>query len=85
MTYRLIIPPDIRRQIQQLTLEDQHTLDQLLRDIQADPESHTGAYGENTDGPIQMRSAGRGNILAVIIVNQLTINITLVQVQAPLG
>lgn len=85
MTYRLIIPPGIRRQIETLPVEDRRSLDSLFNDLQADPDRHTGPYGMEDDGPIRMRSAGRGGIIAVVIINDLTVNVTLVQVQRPLA
>ncbi|KOT49930.1 MULTISPECIES: type II toxin-antitoxin system RelE family toxin [Streptomyces] len=83
MTYRLIVPPSIRRQIDKLPVETQRQLHSLFRDICEDPGRHTGPHGLEDDGPVQMRSAGRGGVLVAVLINDLTINVTVVSVQNP--
>ncbi|MEU2789069.1 hypothetical protein [Streptomyces sp. NPDC007100] len=83
MTYRLIVPPSIRRQIETLSLETQRALHALFEDLREDPDRHTGPHGLEDDGPVRMRSAGRAGVIVAVLINDLTINVTVVSVQNP--
>lgn len=83
MRYRLIVPPDLRRDIATLPVETQSTLHALLRAIRDDPDGNTTDYGEVVpDSPVQMRTGGRGNVVVTVIINDLTITVTLVDYAA---
>lgn len=83
MTYRLIVQPSIRRQIEKLPLETQRALHALFRDLQEDPDRHTGPYGLEDDGPVRMRSAGRAGAITVVLISDPTATVTVIGVQSP--
>ncbi|MFH9426393.1 type II toxin-antitoxin system RelE/ParE family toxin [Streptomyces sp. NPDC017529] len=85
MTYRLVVPPSIRRQIEKLPLETQRALHALFRDLREDPDRHSGPYGLEDDGPVRMRSAGRAGAIAVVLISDLSVTVTVVSVQTPLA
>ncbi|MEU3528863.1 hypothetical protein AB0E62_34280 [Streptomyces sp. NPDC038707] len=83
MTYHLIVPPDLRRDIMRQPLDTQRTLFQLLQAIRDDPDGATVAYGEDVpDSLIRMRTGARGNVITIVIINDHTITVTLVDYAA---
>lgn len=83
MRYRLIVPPDLRRDIAALPVEPQNSLYTLLQAIRDDPDGNTTDYGEVVpDSPVRMRTGGRGNVIVTVIINDLTITVTLVDYAA---
>lgn len=85
VTYTLVIPADVRREIEAFPLHVRARLDGLFVDLREDPDRHTGPHGLEDTGPVRMRSAGRGGILAVVLISDLTVTVTLVRVTLPFG
>jgi hypothetical protein len=82
--YRLIVPPDLRRDIVSLPVETQRTVYGLLNAIRDDPDGATVPYGQDVpDSPIRMRTGARGDVIAIVIINDLTITVTLVDYTRP--
>lgn len=83
MTYHLIVPPDLRRDIMRQPLDTQRTLFQLLQAIRDNPDAATVPYGEDVpDSPVRMRTGARGNLIAIVLINDHTITVTLVDYAA---
>ncbi|MFF9896629.1 hypothetical protein [Streptomyces longispororuber] len=86
MTYELIVPPSIRRQIAGLPLSDQAELIALLDRLPAEAEQITDPYGlEVPDSAVRMRTAGLTRLIVVITVNDSQVTVTIVRVYDPLG
>lgn len=83
MTYTLVIPADIRREIETYPLHVRASLDGLFVDLREDPDRHTGPHGIEDTGPVRMRSAGRSGVIAVVLISDLTVTVTLVQITLP--
>ena len=80
----MIVPPGLRRDIVSLPVETQRTVYGLLNAIRDDPDGTTAPYGEDVpDSPIRMRTGARGDVIAIVIVNDLTITVTLVDYAKP--
>ncbi|MFE6891994.1 hypothetical protein [Streptomyces sp. NPDC057694] len=79
MTYELVIPPGIRRQIAALPVGDQAELIALLDRLPDEAEQITDAYGlEVPDSPVRMRSAGLSRLIVVVVINDDTVTVTVV-------
>lgn len=70
MSYRLIVPPDMRREIRKLPVPLQHHLRSRIDDIADDPFRQTDAWSGTQYGPVHMRSTGVGPIIVVVTVNE---------------
>jgi hypothetical protein len=81
--YHLIVPPDLRRDIMGQPVHKQRALFTLLQDIREDPDQHTVPYGEDVpDSPVRMRTGARSTIIAIVVINDHTITVTLVDYAA---
>ncbi|MFJ9037943.1 hypothetical protein ACIRF8_15290 [Streptomyces sp. NPDC102406] len=85
MTYELIVPPGIRRQIKALPVGDQAELIALFDRLPAEAEQITDAYGlEVPDSPVRMRTAGLTRLIVVITINDTEVTVTVVRIYDPL-
>ncbi|MFH8492204.1 hypothetical protein [Streptomyces longisporoflavus] len=85
MTYELIVPPSIRRQITDLPLSDQAELIALFDRLPAEAEQVTDPYGlEVPNSPVRMRTAGLARLIVVITLNATEVTVTVVRVYDPL-
>ncbi|MEU2565098.1 hypothetical protein ABZ626_38105 [Streptomyces longispororuber] len=86
MTYELIVPPSIRRQIAGLPLSDQAELIALLDRLPAEAEQITDPYGlEVPDSAVRMRTAGLTRLIVVITINDSQVTVTIVRIYDPVG
>ncbi|WP_282798099.1 hypothetical protein [Streptomyces sp. CC224B] len=86
MTYELIVPPSIRRQIAGLPLSDQAELIALFNRLPAEAEQITDPYGlEVPDSAVRMRTAGLTRLIVVITINDSQVTVTIVRIYDPLG
>ncbi|MEV8319382.1 hypothetical protein AB0Q95_35010 [Streptomyces sp. NPDC059900] len=86
MTFELIVPPSIRRQIADLPLSDQAELIALFDRLPVEPEQITDPYGlEVPDSPVRMRTAGLTRLIVVITLNDTEVTVTVVRIYDPLG
>lgn len=86
MTYELIVPPSIRRQIAGLPLSDQAELIALFDRLPSEAEQVTDAYGlEVPDSPVRMRTAGLSQLIVVVVINDSTVTVTVVEIRNPLA
>jgi hypothetical protein len=79
VTYRVIVPPDLQQEIWQLPAGDRGQLVDLFAQLQTNPDAATVPYGADDAGPVRMRTAAVGNVIAVVLVNETTGNVTLMQ------
>lgn len=85
MTYELIVPPGIRRQIATLPPSDQAELIALFDRLPAEHEQITDSYGLDAPGPVRMRTAGLSRLVVVLLVSDTSVTITVVEIIDPLG
>lgn len=85
MSYQLIIPSSIQREIDGYPLHVRASLEGLFVDLREDPDRHTGPHGLEDTGPVRMRSAGRGGVITVVLISDVTVTVTLVRVARPFG
>jgi hypothetical protein len=83
VTYRLVVPPSIRPEIEKLPSADLAGMLRFFDGLRTDPDAVTGPFGDASLGPVRMRSAGVGRAIVVVLVNDLTQRVTLVRVQQP--
>lgn len=79
MTYELIIPPGIQRQISTLPPSDQAELITLFDRLPTEHEAVTDVFGQDVPGPVRMCSAGLSRLIVVILVSDLSVTITVVE------
>lgn len=79
MTWRVIVPPDIQQQFWALPGDARDALMDLIQRLRQDPEAATTPYGHEDDGPVRMRTAATGTIIAVVTINDTTGNVSLMQ------
>ncbi|MGW2344880.1 hypothetical protein [Streptomyces sp. NPDC001661] len=85
MTYELVIPPGIRRHIAGLPVGDQAELITLFDRLPDEAERITDAYGlEVPNSPVRMRSAGLSRLIVIIVINDETVTVTVVEITSPL-
>ncbi|MEU6990336.1 hypothetical protein ABZ953_06695 [Streptomyces sp. NPDC046465] len=80
MTYELIVPPSIRRQIKTLPVGDQAELIAFFDRLPTEHEWVTEPYGHDVPGPVRMRTAGLSRLVVVILVSDTTVTITVVEI-----
>ncbi|WP_425838900.1 hypothetical protein [Streptomyces fractus] len=86
MTYELIVPPSIRRQIATLPVADQAELITLFDRLPSEAEQITDTYGlEVPDSPVRMRTAGLSRLIVVVTINDNEVTVTVVEITPPLG
>lgn len=83
MTYELVVPPSIRRQIKALPVADQAELLALFDRLPTNPDQITSVFGQNVPGPRRMRSVGLSHLVAMIFINDLTQQVTVMRIDAP--
>lgn len=76
MNWRIIIPPDLQQQVWALPAEDRDAFMALVQQLRQDPDAATGPYGEEDTGPVRVRSAAAGTVIAVLTVNDITGNVS---------
>lgn len=85
MTYQLVVPPSIRRQIARLPLSDQAELIAFFDRLPAEAEQVTEPYGlEVPDSAIRMRTAGLTRLIVVITIDDMKVTVTVVRIYNPL-
>ena len=80
MSWRVIVPPDLQQEIWKLPAPERDGLVGLFGLLQADPHGATMPYGVDEPGPVRMRSAVVGSVIAVLVINETSGNVTLMQV-----
>lgn len=79
--WHVILPTDVQQDVWALAPADRDALLALVDRLRRDPFAATTPYGEDTK-PVSMRCAGSGNILAVVLVNELTERVTFMRITA---
>ncbi|MGW0903096.1 hypothetical protein [Streptomyces sp. NPDC002853] len=85
MTYELIVPPSIRRQIAGLPVGDQAELIALFDRLPEEHEQVSDPYALNVPGPVRVRTAGLSRLVVVILVSDTTVTITVIEIVDPLA
>lgn len=80
MNWRVIVPPDLQQEIWKLPAPERDGLVGLFAQLQHDPHAVTMPYGVEDIGPVRMRSAAVGSVIAVLVINEASGNVTLMQV-----
>jgi hypothetical protein len=83
VTYELVVPRDIRRQIATLHVADQAELITFFERLQADPDQATGALGLDIPDPVRMRSAGLGPLIVAVVIDDPARCVTIVRLTHP--
>ncbi|MFD7713928.1 hypothetical protein [Streptomyces sp. NPDC059786] len=83
MTYGLIVPPSIRRQIRGLSAGDQAELITLFDRLPVDPDQATGVFGLDVPGPYRMRSVGLSRLVVIVYIDDLAQKVTVMRIDAP--
>lgn len=81
MTWNVTLPPDIQQDIWALAPEDRDSVMTLIGRLRSDPLAATEPYGEESK-PVSMRTAAAGDIIAVVLVNEITERVSFVQITA---
>lgn len=86
MTYELIVPPSIRRQIAGFPVGDQAELIAFFDRLPGECEQITEPRGlEVQDSPVRMRTKGLSRLIVTVLVSDTTITVTVVEITDPLG
>lgn len=85
MTYQLTVPPSLRGRILDLPADDRAEILALFDRLTDDPEQATGIYGQHVPGPVQMRTAGLTRLVVIVLVNEITLRVTVIDVVDPLA
>lgn len=83
MTYALVVPRDIRRQIKALPVADQAELSAFFDRLQADPDQATGAFGLDVPDPVRMKTAGLGRFIVAVLIDDPAEHVTVVRIDNP--
>lgn len=79
MTWHVILPPDIQQDVWALAPEDRDAVLALIGRLRRNPLDATEPYGEDSK-PVSMRTAASGNVIAVVLVNEITERVSFVQI-----
>lgn len=80
--WRFSRSPHTLDMIGSLPLEGQLAVMDLIDKLEEDPDFNTQPYGEDTGGSIRTRTATTGSIIAVVLINDTTRRITLLQINS---
>ncbi|MFK4069733.1 hypothetical protein [Streptomyces sp. NPDC029674] len=83
MTYELVVPRDIRRQIGALPVADQAELLVFFDRLQADPDQATGTFGLDMPAPVRMKTAGLSRFIVAVLIDDPAERVTAVRIEAP--
>ncbi|MEU5900614.1 hypothetical protein [Streptomyces venezuelae] len=86
MTYELIVPPSIQRQIAGFPVGDQAELIAFFDRLPDECEQITEPRGlEVPDSPVRMRIKGLSRLVVTVLLNDTTITVTVIEITEPHG